>query len=168
MDSQFIFPISIEKFAAYLDDNLPENEMQEIEAAISQNDRLEELVEMSDMIDEDVLTYLQDDFTYDADMSMLDESDFEIPQFDEISEEIPLVASASDGSDENIDGMLDVAADTVPTDIDQLTDIYDDQDELTDFDMLNHDQEHLPNGDSIFHDENNVDLQDMNLFSPNE
>lgn len=168
MDSQFISPISIEKFAAYLDDNLPENEMQEIEAAISQNDRLEELVEMSDMIDEDVLTYLQDDFTYDADMSMLDESDFEIPQFDEISEEIPLVASASDGSDENIDGMLDVAADTVPTDIDQLTDIYDDQDELTDFDMLNHNQEHLPNGDSIFHDENNVDLQDMNLFSPNE
>ena len=78
MDSQFISSISIEKFAAYLDDNLPENEMQEIEAAISQNESLEELVEMSDMIDEDVQTYLQDDFTYDADMSMLDESDFEI------------------------------------------------------------------------------------------
>ena len=27
MDSQFIFPISIEKFAAYLDDNLQENEI---------------------------------------------------------------------------------------------------------------------------------------------
>ena len=63
MDSQFISSISIEKFAAYLDDNLPENEMQEIEAAISQNESLEELVEMSDMIDEDVQTYLQDDFT---------------------------------------------------------------------------------------------------------
>ena len=168
MDSQFISSISIEKFAAYLDDNLPENEMQEIEAAISQNESLEELVEMSDMIDEDVQTYLQDDFTYDADMSMLDESDFEIPQFDEISEEYPLVASAADGSDENIDDKLDIPADTVPTDIDQLTDIHDDLDDFPDIDDLNHDQEHLPNGDSIFHDENNVDLQDMNLFSPNE
>lgn len=165
MDSQFISPISIEKFAAYLDDNLPENEMQEIEVAISQNDSLEELVEMSDMIDEDVQIYLQDDFTYDADMSMLDESDFEIPQFDEISEEIPLVASAADSSDENIDDILDIPADTVPTDIDQLTDIHDD---LDDFPDLNHDQEHLPNDESIFHDDNNVDLQDMNLFSPNE
>ena len=101
-------------------------------------------------------------------MSMLDESDFEIPQFDEISEEIPLVASAADGSDENIDDKLDIPADTVPTDIDQLTDIHDDLDDFPDIDDLNHDQEHLPNGDSIFHDENNVDLQDMNLFSPNE
>lgn len=168
MDSQFIFPISIEKFAAYLDDNLQENEMQEIEAAISQNDSLEELVDMSDMIDEDVQTYLQDDFTYDADMSMLDESDFEIPQFDEISEEISLVASAADGSDENIDGMLDVAAAAEPIVIDQLTDINDDQYDFTDSDVLSHDQEHLPNDDSIFHDENNVDLQDMNLFSPND
>ena len=57
MDSQFLFPISIEKFAAYLDDNLQKNEMQEIEAAISQNDSLEELVEMSDTIDEDVQRY---------------------------------------------------------------------------------------------------------------
>lgn len=167
MDSQFIFPISIEKFAAYLDDNLPENEMQEIEAAISQNDSLEELVEMSDMIDEDVQTYLQDDFTYDADMSMLDESDFEIPQLDEISEEIPLVASAAEGPDENIDDILDIPADTVPTDINQLTDIHEDIDDFHDFDVLDHDQEHLPNDDSIFHD-NNMDLQDMNLFSPNE
>ena len=168
MDSQFISSISIEKFAAYLDDNLPENEMQEIEAAISQNESLEELVEMSDMIDEDVQTYLQDDFTYDADMSMLDESDFEIPQFDEISEEIPLVASAADGSDENasnenIDNILDI-----PTDIDQLTDIHEDIDDFPGFDVLNHGQVHLPNDDSIFHDDNNLDLQDMGLFSPNE
>ena len=168
MDSQFIFPISIEKFAAYLDDNLQENEMQEIEAAISQNDSLEELVEMSDMIDEDVQTYLQDDFTHDADMSMLDESDFEIPQFDEISEGIPLVANEADGSDENIEDVLDIPADTVPTDFNQLTDIHEDIDDFPDFDVLNHDQEHLPNDDSIFHDDNNVDLQDMNLFSPNE
>lgn len=163
MDSQFISPISIEKFAAYLDNNLPENEMQEIEAAISQNDSLEELVEMSDMIDENVQTYLQDDFTYDADMSMLDESDFEIPQFEEISEEIPLVASVADASNENIDNILDI-----PTDIDQLTDIHEDIDDFPGFDVLNHGQVHLPNDDSLFHDDNNLDLQDMNIFSPHE
>ena len=163
MDSQFISPISIEKFAAYLDNNLPENEMQEIEAAISQNDSLEELVEMSDMIDEDVQTYLQDDFTYDADMSMLDESDFEIPQFEETSEEIPLVASVADASNENIDNILDI-----PTDIDQLTDIHEDIDDFPGFDVLNHGQVHLPNDDSLFHDDNNLDLQDMNIFSPHE
>lgn len=163
MDSQFISPISIEKFAAYLDNNLPENEMQEIEAAISQNDSLEELVEMSDMIDENVQTYLQDDFTYDADMSMLDESDFEIPQFEEISEEIPLVASVADASNENIDNILDI-----PTDIGQLTDIHEDIDDFPGFDVLNHGQVHLPNDDSLFHDDNNLDLQDMNIFSPHE
>lgn len=168
MDSQFISPISIEKFAAYLDNNLPENEMQEIEAAISQNDSLEELVEMSDMIDEDVQTYLQDDFTYDADMSMLDESDFEIPQFEEISEEIPLVASVAGASNENIDNILDVPTDTVSTDINQLTDIHEDIDDFPGFDVLNHGQVHLPNDDSIFHDDNNLELQDMGLFSPNE
>ena len=168
MDSQFISPISIEKFAAYLDDNLPENEMQEIEAAISQNDSLEELVEMSDMIDEDVQTYLQDDFTYDADMSMLDESDFEIPQFEEINEEIPLVASVADASNENIDNILDIPTDTVSTDIDQPTDIHEDIDDFPGFDVLNHGQVHLPNDDSISYDNNNLDLQDMNLFSPHE
>lgn len=168
MDSQFLFPISIEKFAAYLDDNLQKNEMQEIEAAISQNDSLEELAEVSDMIDEDVQAYLQDGFTYDADMSMLDESDFEIPQFDEISEEIPLFASATDDSDGNIDDILGIPVDSVTNDINQLTDIHENIDDFPDFDVLNHDQEHLPNDDSIFHDDNNVDLQDMNLFSPNE
>ena len=99
---------------------------------------------------------------------MLDESDFEIPQFEEINEEIPLVASVADASNENIDNILDIPTDTVSTDIDQPTDIHEDIDDFPGFDVLNHGQVHLPNDDSISYDNNNLDLQDMNLFSPHE
>ena len=44
-------PISIEKFAAYLDNNLPPEEMAQIDNAISANETLQEMIRMNDDID---------------------------------------------------------------------------------------------------------------------
>lgn len=162
MDSQFISPISVEKFAAYLDGNLPEAEMQEIELVISHNDNLEDLVLMSDVIDEDIQIYLQDDFAYDADMSMLEESDFEIPQLDIVGEELPLVACAMD-FDNGYDDILDVAADSENMEAKQPFDISE-ENNVTDFERMNLDQENTQSDDVIDSDENHMDIQDMNFF----
>lgn len=82
MDNFFKVPISVEKFAAYLDKNLPESEMNYIEMMITENPALKELVNVSGVIDEDIQTYLQDEFAYDADMTILDSNDFDIPNLD--------------------------------------------------------------------------------------
>lgn len=166
MDSQFISPISVEKFAAYLDGNLPESEMQEIESVISQNDNLEDLVLMSDIIDEDTQIYLQDDFAYNADMSMLEESDFEVPQLDVAGEKLPLVACAAMDSDNGYDDILDVAADSEKIEAELPIDIPEEHN-VIDFEEMNFEQENIQNDDAIIN-ENHMDLQDMNLFSPFE
>lgn len=82
MDRNFVPPVSIEKFAAYLDGNLSEEEMDGIDALVSSNPVMEELVSISDEIDEDVQVYLQDEFAYEADMTTLEDSDFDIPNLD--------------------------------------------------------------------------------------
>jgi hypothetical protein len=82
MDRNFVPPVSIEKFAAYLDGNLSEEEMDSIDALVSSNPDMEELVSISDEIDEDVQMYLQDEFAYEADMTALEDSDFDIPNLD--------------------------------------------------------------------------------------
>lgn len=82
MDRNFVPPVSIEKFAAYLDGNLSEEEMNDFDALASSNPVMEELVTISDEIDEDVQVYLQDEFAYEADMTALEDSDFDIPNLD--------------------------------------------------------------------------------------
>ena len=80
MDNFVNMPISVEQFAAYLDGNLSEQEMLEVETLIASNRDLEELVSMSDILEEDIQYYLNDEFAFDTDMSALSESDFELPQ----------------------------------------------------------------------------------------
>lgn len=80
MDKSLTPPISIEQFAAYIDSNLPESEMREIDFLIDSNAIMEELADISDIIDEDINMYLLDEFAYDADMTVLYEQDFEIPE----------------------------------------------------------------------------------------
>ena len=82
MDKYFMPPVSIEKFAAYLDGNLSDDEMNRIDALVSTNPDMEELVAISDEVDEDIQVYMQDEFAYEADMTALEESDFDIPNLD--------------------------------------------------------------------------------------
>ena len=82
MDKNFMPPVSIEKFAAYLDGNLSEDEMNLIDSLVSTNPDMEELVAVSDEVDEDIQVYMQDEFAYEADMTALEESDFDIPNLD--------------------------------------------------------------------------------------
>lgn len=79
MDKNFVPPVSIEKFAAYLDGNLSEDEMNRIDTLVSTNPDMEELVAISDEVDEDIQVYMQDEFAYEADMTALEDCDFDIP-----------------------------------------------------------------------------------------
>ena len=82
MDKDFMPPVSIEKFAAYLDGNLSEDEMNRIDTLVSTNPDMEELVAISDEVDEDIQIYMQDEFAYEADMTAFEDSDFDIPNLD--------------------------------------------------------------------------------------
>ena len=88
MDKNYMPPVSIEKFAAYLDGNLSEDEMNRIDTLVSTNSDMEELVSISDEVDEDIQIYMQDEFAYEADMTALEDSDFDIPNIDA---DIPLI-----------------------------------------------------------------------------
>ena len=83
MSNDIILPISVEKFAAYLDNSLPDGEMSQIDGIISNNPELEELVAVSDSIDQDIQDYLSDDFLYEADTAVFEGDSFEIPIIDE-------------------------------------------------------------------------------------
>ncbi len=100
-------PVSIEKFAAYLDGNLSEDEMNRIDALVSTNPNMEELVSIFDEVDEGIQVYLQDEFAYEADMTALENSDFDIPNLDadigDDSSEYREVACAADAADEITD-----------------------------------------------------------------
>ena len=52
MSKHFTPPISIEKFAAYLDNNLPEYEMREIDSMVDSNCELRTLMDINDDVDE--------------------------------------------------------------------------------------------------------------------
>ena len=82
MHKDFVPPVSIEEFAAYLDGNLSEDGMNRIDALAAMNHDMEEMITLSDKIDEDVIVYMQDDFAYEADMTALENSDFDIPDLD--------------------------------------------------------------------------------------
>lgn len=82
MDKNFMPPVSIEKFAAYLDGNLSDDEMNRIDSLVSTNPDMEELVAVSDEVDEAIQVYMQDEFAYEADMTALEDSDFDIPNLE--------------------------------------------------------------------------------------
>lgn len=82
MYKDFVPPVSIEEFAAYLDGNLTEDGMNHINAFVSMNPDLEEIVSISSKIDENIFFYMQDEFAYEADMTALENNDFDIPNLD--------------------------------------------------------------------------------------
>lgn len=70
-------------FAAYLDNNLDEHGMNEIDTATANNPVIEDLMSTSDVVDEYIVHYKNDKFAYEADLEALENSVIEIPSFDE-------------------------------------------------------------------------------------
>lgn len=125
MDKYFMPPVSIEKFAAYLDGNLSDDEMNRIDALVSTNPDMEELVAISDEVDEDIQVYMQDEFAYEADMTALEDSDFDIPNLE--ADLTPHVGT--DTPDYREVACAADAADRIP-DIDETTQLNDDDEEF--------------------------------------
>ena len=141
MDKFFMPPVSIEKFAAYLDGNLSDDEMNRIDALVSTNPDMEELVTVSDEVDEDIQVYMQDEFAYEADMTVLEDSDFDIPNLEadltpHIGTDTPdyrEVACAADAIDEI-------------NEIDETSQLNDDNDEI--------DEDEFGNDEFMTHQDN--------------
>lgn len=79
MADKSILPISVEKFAAYLDGNLPENEMQQISQLAQDNEALNQLLGASSKIDDSILSLDEHDLQPTEDIM---ESNFELPEID--------------------------------------------------------------------------------------
>ena len=82
MHKDFVPPVSIEEFAAYLDGNLTEDGMKNISSIISCNKNLADIAGINDVVDVTKEQYMQDDELLPSEIESMD---FEIP---EISDEI--------------------------------------------------------------------------------
>lgn len=83
MYNPFLPPISIEKFAAYLEGNLPENEMLHVSLLIESNDDMRQIMQINDFVDEAMEA---NDF---IDMDLPDgimAVDFELPDINNVDE----------------------------------------------------------------------------------
>lgn len=161
MDDFFLPPVSIEKFAAYLDGNLSEEEMNHMNNIISESPQMNELVDLSDSIDQDIQDYIQDEFLFDADMSTLDEIDFEIPLLEDFSENSyqDVVCAATEESqlnDSNIDDATFESTEyEIPTDADTSHD-------TVEYNTPTEESPFEDGIDQIMGDDNALDVPDFN------
>ena len=102
MDNFFNNSISIERFAAYLDENLSAAEMHEMDLLVSSNTQMEELVTVSDIVDENINIGFHNELDYESDMLVIDEQDFEIPILEELDEDVLTFKLADNFLNENI------------------------------------------------------------------
>lgn len=82
LDKLMELPVSEEMLGAYMEGNLYEDEMNRIDTLVSTNPDMEELVAISDKVDEDIQVYMQDEFAYEADMTALEDCDFDLPNLE--------------------------------------------------------------------------------------
>lgn len=82
MDKHFNPSISIEKFAAFLDENLPQDEMQNISSTIEHDEDLKAILDTSYMIDTTLENDISDDVQIPDDIANLD---FDLPNLTEHS-----------------------------------------------------------------------------------
>ena len=80
MHKDFVPPVSIEEFAAYLDGNLTEDGMNEIASAIHSDDSLQDIMSSCHAIDDTIANYEPLQLTVPDDIYS---TDFEIPQIDD-------------------------------------------------------------------------------------
>ena len=62
MNKDFMPPLSIEEFAAYLDGNLSQDDMRIFEELSNKDSTLKSMLNISDTIDHDMQNYVNDDF----------------------------------------------------------------------------------------------------------
>lgn len=79
MHKDFVPPVSIEEFAAYLDGNLTEDGMNDIASAIHSDDSLQDIMSSCHTIDDTIANYEPLQLTILEDIA----ADFEIPQIDD-------------------------------------------------------------------------------------
>lgn len=79
MYKDFVPPVSIEEFAAYLDGNLTEDRMNEVASAIHSDDSLQDIMSSCHTIDNTIANYEPLQLTIPEDIA----ADFEIPQVDD-------------------------------------------------------------------------------------
>lgn len=80
MHKDFIPPVSIEEFAAYLDGNLTEDGMNEVALAIHSDNSLQNIMSSCHTIDDTIANYEPLQLTAPEDISS---TNFEIPQMDD-------------------------------------------------------------------------------------
>lgn len=143
MHKDFMPPVSIEEFAAYLDGNLSDNEMKAVSSVIANDDAMQDIVLNSQTIDETLSNCEPLDLMLPDNLSSVD---FEFPQFEDTNDDnwkqLEVAAYAPDVS----------YCDTSIEDDDSTTD-YDDNDFL-----------HHTNIDDTLNDNNNDYSQEHNAI----
>ena len=80
MHKDLMPPVSIEEFAAYLDGNLSDNDMQRVSSVIENNEALHDIVLNCQSVDESLSDYEPLELVLPDELVSLD---FDIPQFDD-------------------------------------------------------------------------------------
>lgn len=140
MHKDFVPPVSIEEFAAYLDGNLTEDGMNEVASAIHSDDSLQDILSSGHIVDETLANYEPLELTIPEEITS---TDFDIPQVDDNDylnigdwADLDVAACASDIliDDTNI-GETDLDMNNHVDSDDYLTDITSDQTTSTDDDF---------------------------------
>lgn len=145
MDKHPNIPLSIERFAAYLDHNLPDTEMQTIDNVVSKNESLSQLVTLSKEADTFMAEWQPEDTPFD-----INSIDFELPQIESFCSYDNELSLAAFGDLANFDASFDDDED-FDTDSPLQTD-YDDGINLDDTLNTNDDSFDLDDGTSSFDD----------------
>ena len=91
------FP-SIEQFAAYLDGNLSQSEMQQFSQQVGNNSVLHQLLDASDAVDDTIAGFTDADLQLPLEISG---SDFEIPDVDNVPDNFDFLSLAGDSFSDN-------------------------------------------------------------------
>ena len=91
------FP-SIEQFAAYLDGNLSQSEMQQFSQQVGNNSVLHQLLDASDVVDDTIAGFTDADLQLPLEISG---SDFEIPDFDNVPDNVDFLSLTGDSFSDN-------------------------------------------------------------------
>ena len=84
---------SIEQFAAYLDGNLPQSEMQQFSQLAGHDSVLNQLLDASDMVDDAIAGFADVDLQLPLEISG---SDFEIPDVDNVPDNVDFLFLSGD------------------------------------------------------------------------
>lgn len=148
MDKNQSIPLSIERFAAYLDNNLPNGEMQAIDNVVNKDESLSQLVCLSKEADTVMADWQPEEMPFDA-----NSLDFELPKIESFnpSDNEWSLAAFSDVLDTDVSLVGDEDFDT-------------DHQLLTDNDEgINQDDTLNINGDSFDFDEGAPSFDDTSL-----